>query len=556
MLLLAAFLPLSPRAPSAPLLRSPSALMHPPAADNANFPPPQKALTPHLAPPPRRPYFATLQLSLHDALGELRHPTLASLRLERDALLRASERGLLYAAALAALALVKGRAGWRRGAALFLAVRAAAALATRRPDPRQLLPPAALRAAAAAAPRRAAEAAVLGALSGACGACALYASGSLLAAEARHWATRRREGRRAVAEAPRLAEAEETRRKEGMPRGEAEASRGEAEASRGGGEASRAAVETSRGAGEAPRGALARRAAWQCGAHALLALCASVWAAEAAFVLCLGAAQRLRLLLLALAAVAVEQGRRFRRYVPDAQQRAQDWLPKSAEEMSQRVNYQLNLWGLQMESAMTTAWSGYLRRRQAWLTSSKRSSAPSKSAGLQSWWDLRVARMNSAWVTWQMRAATDAKKPAAKKLPPAKGGNAAASARSGGAAEGAAKPAAALPASGTPSVRRRIVRKPAFLDHLRGARFGGGADEEAAAHRVESRAVEHESARQDWRARLSGNFAWFFNATATSAATTANETAVRPSSGSETSNLSVAAEPAAHNRTRFGFPFM
>lgn len=72
---------------------------------------------------------------------------------------------------------------------------------------------------------------------------------------------------------------------------------------------------------------LARSAAWTGGAHALLTAAALVWTAEALFVVCLGALQRLWLRLLWLAARTTEQGRRFRRYLPTAQQRAQAGMP-------------------------------------------------------------------------------------------------------------------------------------------------------------------------------------------------------------------------------------
>ena len=67
-------------------------------------------------------------------------------------------------------------------------------------------------------------------------------------------------------------------------------------------------------------------------AHALLTAAALVWTAEAAFVVCIGLAQRLRLRLLWLAARTTEQGRRFRRYMPTAQRQAQAWLPGSKAE--------------------------------------------------------------------------------------------------------------------------------------------------------------------------------------------------------------------------------
>ncbi|KAL3927316.1 MAG: hypothetical protein SGPRY_002877, partial [Prymnesium sp.] len=131
--------------------------------------------------------------------------------------------------------------------------------------------------------------------------------------------------------------------------------------------------------GSASEWELASKCAWHGGAHALLAVSASMWAGEAAYVLWLGLLQRAWLVLLLIAARTVEQGRRFRRYWPSAQQRAQ---------VSQLPNNQYDAHTSDL----------YL---QNWLTGSKRSSKSSRSSDLQSWWDLNLVGMKEAWVVWQ-----------------------------------------------------------------------------------------------------------------------------------------------------------
>jgi hypothetical protein len=154
---------------------------------------------------------------------------------------------------------------------------------------------------------------------------------------------------------------------------------------------------------------LVRKAISQAVVHATLAGLTLLWASEAAFVLFLALSQHAWLLTL----VAMRTIKRwFNKAVP-ATRTAISEFPRSTEEFRQKMNYQLNLIGLQWEQTMTNLWGGYLKKRQKWMRESSAKSADSagdslvNSAG--SWWDERVTSLNKKWVSWQIRSAKENK---------------------------------------------------------------------------------------------------------------------------------------------------
>ena len=171
---------------------------------------------------------------------------------------------------------------------------------------------------------------------------------------------------------------------------------------------------------------LTRRAATQAGAHVLLALAATLWASEAAFVCLLALTQRLRLLVLLVLS-------RMRQKVARAEPSMKEMLsslPRTTEELTTQVNYQLTLIGLQTEQWMTDTWAAYLRRRQQWMRGAQRGaqSKPAKKSvtkgasggggggggsggggggeglanALTHWIDERVVTTKSQWVSFQL----------------------------------------------------------------------------------------------------------------------------------------------------------
>jgi hypothetical protein len=164
---------------------------------------------------------------------------------------------------------------------------------------------------------------------------------------------------------------------------------------------------------------LTRRAATQAVAHVLLALAATLWASEAAFVCLLALTQRLRLLVLLVL-------NRMRQKVARAEPSMKEMLsslPRTTEELTTQVNYQLNLIGLQTEQWMTDTWAAYLRQRQQWMRGAQskptKKSAPKGAKGasgggggggggeglanaLSNWIDERVVTTKSQWVSFQL----------------------------------------------------------------------------------------------------------------------------------------------------------
>ena len=163
---------------------------------------------------------------------------------------------------------------------------------------------------------------------------------------------------------------------------------------------------------------LALGGAKQAAVHAALSAAAAAWAAEAAFLVLLALAQRARLLAIAAYASVRE---RAARGVPAAQ----SWfanLPRSTEDVTSSMNYQLNLIGLQTEQWMTDSWAGYLRQRRKWLSGSsgdkskkggkgrsKGAKGGGDSAGwsraVGSWWDELVVSNNQRWGRFQLDSA-------------------------------------------------------------------------------------------------------------------------------------------------------
>jgi len=152
----------------------------------------------------------------------------------------------------------------------------------------------------------------------------------------------------------------------------------------------------------------------------------------------LGVVQRLRLGLLWLGAFA---RRRLEGAVPATREMITT-IPRSTEEATAAVNYQLNMIGLQTEQWMTDTWAGYLRRRQKWMRGASGKKAPAKKrvakgggkAGggdsyqaswvqeVGHWWDDRVVSTKRAWVSFQIDSAKQGKagsKPAGKAAPKA-----------------------------------------------------------------------------------------------------------------------------------------
>ena len=157
---------------------------------------------------------------------------------------------------------------------------------------------------------------------------------------------------------------------------------------------------------------LANVATRQAAAYALLAAAAGAWAAEAAFLVLLAIGQRLRLLAIA----SYVRGKAWMIYTIEN-------LPRSTEDVTSSVNYQLNLIGLQAEQWMTDSWAGYLRQRRKWMSGGKGAKVATKGKGgsgmgkggkgrheergshgwgVMDWMEERKVALNQGWVRWQV----------------------------------------------------------------------------------------------------------------------------------------------------------
>ena len=243
---------------------------------------------------------------------------------------------------------------------------------------------------------------------------------------------------------------------------------------------------------------LTRRAATQAVAHVLLALAATLWASEAAFVCLLALTQRLRLLVLLVLS-------RMRQKVARAEPSMKEMLsslPRTTEELTTQVNYQLNLIGLQTEQWMTDTWAAYLRQRQQWMRGAQskptKKSAPKGAKGasgggggggggeglanaLSNWIDERVVTTKSQWVSFQLERS---RKQGPKK--PATAGN-----EGDGAA---ALPAERLGVAPWRPVSRSTFTTPAAAATERKSRASDGASEK---HVVSGSMSTHQQPQHD-----------------------------------------------------------
>jgi len=155
---------------------------------------------------------------------------------------------------------------------------------------------------------------------------------------------------------------------------------------------------------------LAWRAAKLAAVHMVLTCCSAAWTTEALYVVFLAIFQRFNSLVRRSGQGAYEQGQKFREFQPVA--KTTQWfggLPRTTEELSERLNFKMNLWGLELEQFMTDNWAKYLRQRQKWMRSSSSSSSTMRNKEASSWagriqsrWDLTIAGLNQAWVRWQI----------------------------------------------------------------------------------------------------------------------------------------------------------
>lgn len=208
-----------------------------------------------------------------------------------------------------------------------------------------------------------------------------------------------------------------------------------------------------------------RRLMWLALSSSLLVSCLSVGAAvrlaDAVFVTILASVQQILRTVTALWFVLLRQSRRAQQvYAPAAASWFHD-VPASVDELKIRAAYQANVWGLQLEQALTNTWAQYLTHRRNWMRGqrtpglrpppsasrtaggglgagarvpgaggrglpaaargrglsgaggSKRSPAAQPPAdggltgALQDWWDARVVATNRWWVGWQLDRARD-----------------------------------------------------------------------------------------------------------------------------------------------------